>query len=80
MLCHARAKPNPGRQGAASGCGSVEGLVLLWSGTGDAKTSRQEAPYAWGLWHSRCRTTARRRWLRRRVVFSTSCWRKNVNL
>jgi hypothetical protein len=36
MLCHARAKPNTGRQGAASGCGSVEGLGLLWSGTGDA--------------------------------------------
>ena len=36
MLCHARAKPNKGRQGAASGCGSVEGLVLLWSGTEDA--------------------------------------------
>ena len=36
MLCHARAKPNTGRQGATSGCGSVEGLVLFWSGTGDA--------------------------------------------
>jgi hypothetical protein len=36
MLPLARAKPNTGRQGAASGCGSVEGLGLLWSGTGDA--------------------------------------------
>ena len=36
MLSHARAKPNTGLQGAASGCGSVEGMVLLWSGTGDA--------------------------------------------